>query len=391
MAEKAEHSSNDRPDKVEKKASPNRGRNTSQSQKDGLRPIDIKLLGEETTIAFPIYGFDGENTDFSLLLQKGGRITEAFLKQVHEKFDDEVYIFAKDWAAYETQTEKAIEILVGDKSKSLEERSAAFYEYSTRRLDDAFQRISAEGGKQVGLVQPIAANALDMTRRDWKALFFMLKLAKASPRTYTHSLNVCFYGLSYVYNFLPKYADRDIKEIALGFLCHDIGETVLSDQLLNKTTKLTPLERKVMEQVPLYGTEVLKEGGCNYPLTLEIVMYHHERMDGSGYPHGLSKRKIPILARVCGVCEAFDAMTTPRPYRAQVLTPLKALNKMVSEQTSQFDLRILTNFIKMLGGKVDEKIEIKNKALAATDSKEEQSSGGVSAGSWVSSLPRVRP
>jgi HD-GYP domain-containing protein (c-di-GMP phosphodiesterase class II) len=391
MAGKTENSSEDRPAKVEKKVRPNHGKNPSQTQKEGLRPIDIKLLGEETTISFPIYGFDGENTDFSLLLQKGGRITEAFLTQVHEKFDDEVYIFAKDWAAYETHTEKAIEILVGDESKSLEERSAAFYEYSTRRLDDAFRKISAEGGKQVGLVQPVAANALDMTRKDWKALFFMLKLARISPRTYTHSLNVCFYGLSYVHNFLPQFAERDIKEIALGFLCHDIGETMLSDQLLNKTTKLTPLERKVMEQVPLYGAEVLKEGQCNYPLTLEIVMYHHERMDGSGYPHGLSKRKIPILARVCGVCEAFDAMTTPRPYRTQVLTPLKALNKMVSEQTNQFDLRVLRNFIKMLGGQVEENVEGKSETLSVVESKKENAGSGGTAVSWVSSLPRVGP
>ena len=118
-------------------------------------------------------------------------------------------------------------------------------------------------------------------------------------------------------------------------------------------------------------------------------MYHHERMDGTGYPYGLGKRKIPILARVCGVCEAFDAMTTPRPYRTEVLTPLKALNKMVSEQTSQFDLRVLRNFIKMLGGQVEENVEGRNKTLASVEAKRENSSSGVSSVSWVSSLPRV--
>ncbi len=280
-----------------------------------------------------------------------------------------------------------IDAIIGDDTKSIGEKSLAFYSYSTDRLEDAFRRISAEGGKQASLVLPVAKHALDMARKDWKALFSILKLAHQSPRTYAHCLNVCFYGLSYVHHFLPDYSEKEIKAIAIGFLCHDIGQTMVSDEIMNKTTKLTLLERRVIEQTPVYGAEVLKEGGCDDPLTLDIVLYHHERMDGSGYPFGLRKSKIPVFARVCAVAEIFDTLTTPRPYRVNVLTPFKALRKMASEDSNQFDMKILHNFIQMLGGQIGSQEE--NAEEESTRPAKHVAVPEAAAASWAASLPRM--
>ena len=141
----------------------------------------------------------------------------------------------------------------------------------------------------------------------------------------------------------------------MGFLSHDIGELVVSKELLNQRSTLNPLERKIIRQIQLHGVNVLKEAGCDYPLAVDIVMNHHERVDGQGYPRGLFKHRIPLIAQVCAICESFDTMTTPQPYRHGSHTAFEALNHMSRERPGQFDLLILSNFIRMMGGNLQPK------------------------------------
>ena len=103
----------------------------------------------------------------------------------------------------------------------------------------------------------------------------------------------------------------ELKEIAFGFLSHDIGKLLVSEELLNKKSRLTSIERKIIRQIPLHGHKVLMESDCDYPSAVEIVLNHHERVDGTGYPRGLAETRIPLLARGCTGCEVFDTMTTP--------------------------------------------------------------------------------
>lgn len=316
----------------------------------GLRPIRFDLVKGDPSLAFPVYAQSSSNGDVSLLLPKGSRISERIRRRIHAKYQGTVYIQTRDYSAYAEETEEIIRNLLSDESSDIQEKTPVFFSYATDRLSEAFRRISEEGGDQVNLVLPVAEHALKLIQQDWKASFSILKLARAEPHTYAHSLNVCFFGLSYVHNFLPGYSDKELKEITLGFLAHDIGELRISEKTLNKTSGLTPIERRVIEQVPLYGYQVLKEMGCDYPLAVDIVLNHHEREDGTGYPRGLQKHKIPDLAKVCAVCEAFDTMTTPQPYRPEALTPFEAFRTMLREKPGQFDVRILTKFIRMMGG-----------------------------------------
>ncbi|MFQ5691754.1 MAG: HD-GYP domain-containing protein [Nitrospinota bacterium] len=315
-----------------------------------LRPIRLELIEGKLGLNFPIYTREESDGDVSLLVPKGSRLSPRLRQRIEAKHKGMVYIQAKDYAAYADETERTIERILSDESKGIQEKTPIFFSYATERLNDAFQRIAEEGGENVKLVQPVAEHALGLVQEDWRAAFSILKLAKAEPHTYAHSLNVCFFGLSFIHNYLPHYTDKELKEIALGFLGHDIGELLVSEKTLNKKMGLNPLERSVIQQVPIYGTRVLKEAGVDYPLTVDIVLNHHERVDGKGYPRGLPGHKIPVLARICTVCEAFDTMTTPQPYRKNTLTPFEAFRVMLHEKPGQFDLPVLTSFIRMMGG-----------------------------------------
>ncbi|ABY95031.1 MULTISPECIES: HD-GYP domain-containing protein [Thermoanaerobacter] len=94
-------------------------------------------------------------------------------------------------------------------------------------------------------------------------------------------------------------------------LLHDIGKFIVPKDILNKPGKLTELEYDIIKIHPLYGNEILKF----FPSLKDLIpgmLYHHERLDGSGYPFGLND--FPLVAQIIGVCDSFDAMTTERPY-----------------------------------------------------------------------------
>ncbi|MFQ5691753.1 MAG: HD-GYP domain-containing protein [Nitrospinota bacterium] len=319
-----------------------------------LQQIDLGLVGDDASLPFSIYGRSDSDNGFSLLIPQGSRLSRTIREKISKKYKGKVYILQRDWPAYAEKTDETLQQVFSDENSNIEEKSSAFYAYATEQLGEVFQRIAETGGQEVMLVLPIAKYALELVKQDWKATFFLLRLAQAEPRTYTHSLNVCFFGLSFIQNFSLEYSDRDLKEIAFGFLSHDIGELRISEKLLKKPTsnKLTRVEEEVLRQVPIYGHNILKEAGCDYPLTVDIVLNHHERMDGSGYPNGIREHEIPVLARLCAICEAFDTLTTPQTYRQSTLSSYDALRKMLHESPGQFDVNILAKFTRMMGGKV---------------------------------------
>jgi putative nucleotidyltransferase with HDIG domain len=110
---------------------------------------------------------------------------------------------------------------------------------------------------------------------------------------------------------LPK---ADVNTIYLGGLLHDIGKIGVDDQVLNKPGALTPEEFEQIKQHPQLGFDILHEVS-QLDRILPIVLHHHESWDGSGYPHGLRGEETPLLARVTAVADAYDAMSSDRPYR----------------------------------------------------------------------------
>ena len=152
------------------------------------------------------------------------------------------------------------------------------------------------------------------------------------PYTRGHSQRVMEYSLlAGSALFLPP-EKMEILEYA-GIL-HDIGKVVIDSQILNKPEKLNPLEWDIMREHPAVGAKLLK----NIPFLekmSKVVLHHHERYDGSGYPAGLKEEGIPLEARLIAVADAFDTMTTNRPYRA-ALGDQYAINELKKGIGTQF-------------------------------------------------------
>jgi len=110
----------------------------------------------------------------------------------------------------------------------------------------------------------------------------------------------------------PDLAERE--DFLLGCLVHDVGKIGVPEAILAKPAALDEAEWAVMRRHPITGADVVRPLGLP-PMVEQIVLHHHERWDGAGYPHGLRARDIPLEARIFSVCDALEAMTATRPYR----------------------------------------------------------------------------
>lgn len=129
----------------------------------------------------------------------------------------------------------------------------------------------------------------------------------------------------------------DATRIEIGGFLHDVGKIAVPDAILNKRDRLTDEEYAVIKTHPQSGADLLAQHPLA-ALAMEAVLMHHETPDGKGYPAGLMAEQIPLNAKIIGVCDAFDAMTSTRPYRAG-MSLNKVLGILQQEKGRQFDAR----------------------------------------------------
>lgn len=142
--------------------------------------------------------------------------------------------------------------------------------------------------------------------------------------------------------------DEALTHLQNGALLHDIGKMGVPDNILLKPGPLTDTEWEIMRQHPLYAFEMLSSITYLKP-ALDIPHYHHEKWDGSGYPHGLKGKQIPLAARIFAVADVYDALTSDRPYRS-AWSHTKALNYIQAEANIHFDPHIVDLFVEMVNG-----------------------------------------
>lgn len=143
-----------------------------------------------------------------------------------------------------------------------------------------------------------------------------------------------------------KLDDEDINQVLLGGYLHDVGKIFLSNEILNGSKPLTNLQREEMTSHTTRGYEYL-EGSTGLEKVREIILYHHERVDGTGYPKGLMGSEIPTHVKIISICDSYDAMTSYRPYKTRKLSHQDAIEELLKNCGSQFDQDLVNQFINM--------------------------------------------
>ncbi|HET6549448.1 MAG TPA: CHASE2 domain-containing protein [Solirubrobacter sp.] len=145
-------------------------------------------------------------------------------------------------------------------------------------------------------------------------------------------------------------AEREAAELEQASLLHDVGKIGIPDEILHKPSRLTPAERAVMQRHALIGGDLLAGSSSRLVQTAEtIARTHHERWDGTGYPHGLRGEEIPLAGRIAALADVYDALLTERPYKP-AWTQTEALAYIESEGGRHFDPQLAEVFVAMVRG-----------------------------------------
>jgi diguanylate cyclase (GGDEF)-like protein/putative nucleotidyltransferase with HDIG domain len=160
--------------------------------------------------------------------------------------------------------------------------------------------------------------------------------------TYGHSKKVCKYATDIAHAL--GYNDEDLNTIRNGALLHDIGKIGIPDYILQKNGPLAPDEQKLIKTHPNLGVAIIKNID-SLQECLAAIQYHHEFFNGKGYPYGLKGENIPLDARILAVADAFDAMTSERPYRKKK-SEAEAFKELAEYAGTQFDPNVVNAFLK---------------------------------------------
>lgn len=164
------------------------------------------------------------------------------------------------------------------------------------------------------------------------------------PATQFHSKNVALLVTELAYELgLPH---EHVRRLEIAALLHDVGKIGVSDRVLRKRSPLTAAEVMHVREHSVLGERIMRSSG--FDDVALWVRHHHERYDGSGYPDGLAAERIPYEARLLAVCDAYDAMTSERPYRS-AMSPAAALQEIDCCIGSQFDPEVAEAFIALMG------------------------------------------
>lgn len=143
--------------------------------------------------------------------------------------------------------------------------------------------------------------------------------------------------------------ETESRQIYRAGLLHDTGKLAIDSEILAKPSKLSSAEQELMKQHPLFAVQILGSSPF-FTSELSAVLHHHERMDGSGYPEGISGDAIPLSARILAIAEAWDSMITPQPWRAEPLPLDTALEEIRRGAGTQFDEELAERFASLISG-----------------------------------------
>jgi HD-GYP domain-containing protein (c-di-GMP phosphodiesterase class II) len=172
-----------------------------------------------------------------------------------------------------------------------------------------------------------------------------MRLKTQDEYTYLHSVAVCTLMVALARTLqLPA---AQVRAAGLAGMLHDMGKVRIPLTVLNKPGRLSDEEFALMRRHPQWGHELLVEGGGVPPLVLDVCLHHHEKIDGSGYPHGLPGASISLFAKMGAVCDVYDAITSARPYKGP-WDPGEAVRQM-AQWKGHFDPLIFQAFVKTVG------------------------------------------
>lgn len=299
--------------------------------------VNKQIIKNNNNIVFDLYSYDTDTKNFFIIYEKGMDISSSSAKTLSSY--EKVYAQTTNETFYNEFYQGVIE------QKLIPKDMKNFYQGVGTKIEDLFK--NPESLSNVESAQEIVTDMIDIIVKDDFVVASFVTILTYDYYTHTHSLNVSVYALCLGKHIGLK--KQELMDLGTSALLHDIGKSKIKNTIINKNGKLTQREFTEIKNHPYYGFVLAKNLGITNKNILDGIHYHHEKIDGSGYPKGLKKDKIPLFARIISICDAFDAITTRRSYKDSVGT-FDTLIMMKKEMSNSFDSKLINNFIQMLKG-----------------------------------------
>jgi len=262
-----------------------------------------------------------------------------------------------DPAISETESEAQIEEELGMAAEAEREtsptsthdelaRAAKICAQAKRAVTSMFQEARMGKAVDAGNAKKLVEEISDSVTRNPGALISLARLKTADDYTYMHSVAVC--ALMIALGRQLNLEEEQIRKAGIAGLLHDLGKAMMPLEVLNKPGKLTDEEFRIMKGHPEEGYKLLQDSPDVDEVTFDVVLHHHEKTDGTGYPKGLKDAEISIYAKMGAVCDVYDAITSNRPYKAG-WDPAESLRKMAEWANGHFDPGVFQAFVKSVG------------------------------------------
>ncbi|WP_379653643.1 HD-GYP domain-containing protein [Pseudoxanthomonas sp. UC19_8] len=217
-------------------------------------------------------------------------------------------------------------------------------------VDRAAGGIIAElrnGGRlDVEAVEEAVTPVVDSIVRNPDAFFWLEALRQHDGYTYSHAVNCC--GFMAAFGRHLGFPDEALHDLATAGLLLDIGKTALPESLLEHDGALSAEELELLRSHLGHSLRLYDASGASNSVVREMILTHHEREDGSGYPAGLTGSQIPLFGRIAAIVDSFDAMTSPRPYR-EPLSRYEAMQALYRQRGASYQPDLVEQFVQCLG------------------------------------------
>ncbi|MEX2217131.1 MAG: HD-GYP domain-containing protein [Phycisphaerales bacterium] len=347
------------------------GRSSSSAQA-GFIPIALDRVPTQALRGIPIYlrtrpdstpgqGPTPPEAWFRLYRTTEVRLTEDHRQRLLDNGVRFVYIRMADQTRFRKQTEEHLSQSATDPALAVSERSALIYETGVQLVNELLEQ--PEMLLRSPRLEQLSRATTTLVMNHPGAFSHLLAASHHDFYTATHMVNVATWMVPLAYELGLRDPD-ELNQVCHAGLLHDIGKIEIPEEVLNKPGKLADDEWALLKRHPVAGFEYLTRVGGISALVLDVTRHHHERLDGSGYPDGLTNGALSLPARICAVVDSFDAMTAFRPFKERTLSVEQALQTLQSETPAKYDPQVVNAWMRLMQG-ADTRQVLDTKCVAA--------------------------
>lgn len=305
-----------------------------------MRLVPLNCVKEGTYLGKHIYDIDGR-----ILLKKGVELNQSLIKRIMDVGIQTIYI-NDEYSSNEIEDIIKPEIrmkavkTVKDTFESIQRVAGTG---NTPDSSSSKSQLVEFRDELTGSVSSISNDIVNELLSKKNILINLVDIKTIDNYTYLHSVNVAI--LSLVLGIELGLAPKVLHDLCIGALLHDVGKAFIPKEILNKYGKLTPKEFDIMKQHTVKGYEYVKSNVSIPAAAKVVILQHHERIDGTGYPRAIKDLEIHTLAKVVAITDTYDELTSDRPYRKAV-PPNEAIELMMGCAGRYFDFEMVQTFVR---------------------------------------------